>query len=254
MRYLITIALLAVAQIGIGQKSFTSTKVLKIAGQLQMPGSSGSNGCCVIHLAHRKQYAAAFAGNQMFPMAFFNDKDFQLRSDEDRVTEIDMRTMYVRNRKIYGVPYGGDGIYNLPEADGEAPQIVTSDLGLPFNSTGAYNDIAEELLFLEEGRVFYLNLKKTNNNLKEEDWEDIVNDGNHNITTLIVKAEKKKTLIGFLNIANNRVEWYNQKSKKKEEEWLLPKDLLLNNLFNFSYANGIVWIFDKAARTWLGFK
>ena len=62
-----------------------------------------------------------------------------------------------------------------------------------------------------------------------------------------------KSEIGLLNVVENQVELFNLEGLLTKV-LKLPQDALAYEMFNFSYCNGIYWLFDKENRKWVGYK
>jgi hypothetical protein len=238
---------------------------LKKVTELVMPGEEGSNGAAVVWHPVQKKYYAAFAGNAIFPMAVFDSKGKEI-SDGTLTTDYDLRGMWFnpKTKTIEANCYDTSGWIryqlNVKGIPG-SPVVFLSGMNQPSEqSVGAYNPKNSSMYFLTADGVSVYKLDGTNTStiaLKktaEEDdmiFDDDNEDYNHStvIYTGIPKAE-----LGILNMTDKTIDLFNSATGIYTSSWTLPEDVPVNPLFNFAYANGIVWLFDKSSRTWLGYK
>jgi hypothetical protein len=95
-------------------------------------------------------------------------------------------------------------------------------------------------------------------NFAEEDIENIEDDSNpekYNLTTVIYTGIVGKEF-ALLNVLDSKIELYNKKTGNKSGELVFPEEgtPILESMFNFSYTNGIYWLFSIDERKWVGFK
>lgn len=252
MRTLLVIATL-LWQTGWAQKQTTNTKQLKEAAQLVMPAWDGTNGIAVVYLPHLKQYVSGYGGNENFPLAYFNLNNPEPVGEEMRVTGIDLRTLFTKEKKLYGISNVGPGLYQLFDGYDTMPVRIQDELPLIGQKTGAYDPKNDAIIYLKEGMFAMLSLKKPNQLQDIVRWNSNYDKADYNNTTVVIKPGKKITHAGVLNVSKNTVEWYNLKNGNMEEEWQLPTDAPVKNWFNFSFANGMIWLFDTDAKTWKGY-
>jgi len=126
-------------------------------------------------------------------------------------------------------------------------------------SVGLFNDKLQKVYFLNNTALVKYDIKGQQLDSiqlfpkmvgDEEMGDGLSEDYNHTaIYTGILKAE-----IGLLNNTDKKIELFNLATGKPAATWQLPDDIPENTIFNFAYSNGIVWLFDKEARTWYGYK
>jgi hypothetical protein len=234
-----------------------------------MPGTRG--GAVVWHPVQKKYYAA-FAGNENYPMAVFNNTGKRLSGDE-LTCMADLRGLWYNTKlkKICGNGYNETGWFNYTlDVKGIPNELVVTTEGMNQpgkQSIGVYNPNSNMVYFLNGQHIEVYN----SNAMPEEDStirlypgisrkEAIVNtddasvlpeDYNNNelIYTGFPKAE-----FGLLNTNLKQVELYNRKTGLMTQKLKLPEDIELWTAFNFSYTNGIYWSFNQDTRIWTGYK
>lgn len=242
-----------------------TNRTLKKVMELQMPGDLGSNGTAVVWHPAQKKYYAAFAGNADFPLAIFDSKGKEI-SDGTLTTGYDLRGMWynAKTKMLEGNCYDDIGWvrYKL-NAKGlpETPEIFLPGMNQPAEqNVGQYDPKKNSVYFLGTDGVAIYNMDGTSSSTiflkKEADDDDMMFDDDnedYNKVTLIYTGIAKSEL-GILNITDKKVELYNVATGVLNGSWTLPEDAPVYSMFNFAYANGIVWLFDKDARKWLGYK
>lgn len=231
-----------------------TTKQLAQVLTLQMPEGNGSNGAAVAWHEKNSSYYAAFAGNAEFPIAQFDAKG-KLLSEAD--TKFDVRGLWYNANaaNIEGNAFAGEGIFSLilsNKGEVENARALLMSSNAPFdNACAVFDAKKKQILFFDgQGVVRYnekteqigkiLNLQKDENN-------------DYNSTSLIYTGIKKAE-IGLLNVTKKRIEFFDAKKGKLNAVWNLPESAVIEDMFNFAYANGIVWLFDKENRTWVGYR
>ncbi len=260
MRKYFLAALLFIAAINGAAQNRSLKKVL----ELVMPGDAGNNGASVVYHPLQKKYYCAFAGNATYPLAAFDGKG-KLLTPEDITTGFDVRGMWYnsKTKTIQANGYDDFGWTNLIIDKQGIPtgnEVFLAGLNQPdVQSVGIFNDKLQKVYFLKDISIVQYDLKGTELTTKQL-FPKIVGDeqmgeglpGDYNTTAIytgILKGE-----IGLLNNTNKTIELFNLATGKPSFTWQLPDDIPDNSLFNFAYANGMVWLFDKALRTWNGYK
>lgn len=253
---------------------------LKESMTLQMPRSAdsdmpGTRGASVAWHPVQKKYYAAMAGNAGFPFAIFNATG-KLLSSESLNCDEDTRGLWYNpvKKQIQGNAYsdGGWFVHKL-NANGmkTATEVFLEGMNQPNGQcVGAYNPLTKQVLFLDEGEVAKydastgqlvgtINIQwakaKTDDEEDEDDYdlEETDPEETYNYTTMICTGIKGKEL-GFLNIVNKEIELYNSETGALAAKLALPENSIVEPSFNFSYANGMYWLFDMKARTWTAYK
>ncbi|MEJ8844223.1 hypothetical protein WG954_17650 [Lacibacter sp. H375] len=230
----------------------------------------GANGASVAYNPKEKLYYAAQAGNAEFPLVIFNANG-KVVSAEDQKTLIDVRGLWYnpKTKKLEGNAYQEFGWFSYElNKDGLPEQLNKKKEGLyqpDQNSAGVLNTEDNEVLFLDglnivcystdgtdKRKSIQLHFGAINANdaatLSLADFEKTYN------TSSIIYTGMKGAEIGLLNITKKEIELYNIKSGYLSIVIKLPVRFELETRFNFSYSNGIYWVFDKQNRKWNGFR
>jgi hypothetical protein len=252
------------------------TRLLKKVMELKMPQTAedempGTRGASVAWHPIQKKYYAAMAGNSAYPLAVFNATGKRL-SDDDAACLMDVRGLWYNAAKkaINGNGYAENGwfVYNA-----DAKGMVT---GYDYlfdgqnqpgdQAVGALNSAKNCVQFLSGATVFYygvadaaakdsvmLHFGRTAKQGDAGDENAAVTPEDYNSTAVIYSGVAKAEL-GVLNVTEKQVELYNAKTGFLSQTLKLPADAPVDVSFNFSFANGIYWLFDQEARVWKGYK
>lgn len=270
--FLLITAFSLVSNLGMSQ----TTRTLKKTLELKMPRTAdddmpGKNGAAVVWHPLQKKYYAAMAGNTDFPLAIFDGAGKRI-SSEDLNTMFDLRGLWYNPQKkqLCGNGYGENGWFRyMLDAQGTATDVEVDISGMnqPGNqSVETYDPANNEVLFLNGNQVSrYSNVGSVNsqvnlrlgltrkNNTDEEFVPDSEIPEAYNSTTVIYTGIKGAEL-GVLNVDKKQIELYDSANGFLTTILKFPETAELNYSFNFSYCNGIYWIFDIEKRTWNGFR
>jgi hypothetical protein len=262
-------ASLAIAQ----QPKFQDTITLKKVMELKVVGEGGANGASVTWNPLLKKYYAGIAGNQGFPMTVFDINGKRL-SDTSVKTLIDLRGLWYNSRikLLQANAYSNFGWASYKLNPNGIPvsytQFFEGQNQPTDQSVGTYDGKNDVVYFLTDEDILgvasysmkdgaYLTTVSLHpGTILEEDIDEGLEIGaveNYNYTTLVYTG-KPTTEIGLLNIDLNQIELYNLANGLMSRVLLLPEGAPVNDIFNFSYCNGIYWLFDKDKRTWFGYK
>ncbi len=203
------------------------TVSLTSAISLQMPSGNGSNGAAVVYHSGTKEYHAAFAGNASFPYAIF-DKEGNRKSE--KTAEQDIRGMMLIKNEIQINPFSGS---NQPDP----------------NSVGTYSTKKKSIVFFDNGKLYYYKIGKTKISVVDLKLSNLKD---YNSTSLGYTSKKNMEIV-LLNVNKKRLEFYSEKSSKLTASIDLPKNIVVENMFNFSVTNNIAFFFNKKNRIWQGF-
>jgi hypothetical protein len=93
---------------------------------------------------------------------------------------------------------------------------------------------------------------------KDDDETDAALGGNYDVmddyNPSIVFTGTPGAEIGILNHTEKQIELYNLKDGHLVRKLSIPEEAPVESFLNFSYCNGIWWLFDRDARTWIGYK
>ncbi len=241
-------------------------KVMELKGR---PGAGTDGGGVVWHPGQRKYYAA-MAGQANFPLSVYDEKGMQLSGDR-LVTMTNLRGMWynpnTRTIQTNGFATFGWREYDL-DIDGipEGIKIIQEGQHQPGpDHVGTYNPAADVLYFLDTeegmrlaiysmktGNTRYnltLHLQKTSELISEDDDET---DDEYNHTNAVFTGIQNME-IALLNVTQKRIEFYKLNGLMTASR-ALPAETLTYSTFNFAFANGIFWLFNKAERQWDGYK
>jgi hypothetical protein len=256
------------------KKNNTGNKELKIISaekvmEMKIP-EGGANGAAVIYHPKEKLYYAAQAGNMNFPLVIFNE-DGDVVSGDEQATLIDVRGLWYnpKTKQLEGNGYKDFGwfAYDLDKKGlPEKINIKKEGSNQPDdNSAGVLNTDGNEVLFLDGLNVVCYSTDGSDKrksiqihfgamnagdatSLSQSDFEQTYN------TRSVIYTGIKNAEIGLLNIAKKQVELYDSKTGYMSQVIKLPIDFEMETYFNFSFSNGIYWVFDKQKRKWNGFK
>ena len=269
--FLVLIALIAFSLNSNAQTAQTLKKVL----ELTMPKTAddnmpGTRGASVVWHPIQKKYYAVFAGNQGYPLAVFDEKGKRLSGD-DLIAMMDTRGLWYDaiKKTVSGNAYNDNGWFTYKlDAKGIPTDVDVDFEGMhqpDAQSVGAYNPAIKKIMFLNDGYVHYYNMQGVKTDSLMINWGVKKSAGsqgggvdeeallNYNYTSLIYTGIKGQEL-GFLNSVDNKIELYDIQSGFLTKIVPLPDSAIPEASFNFSYANGIYWLFDIGNRTWIGYK
>ncbi len=248
-----------------------TSRSLKEVLRLEITEEGGANGAAVAWHPLQKKYYTAIAGNSEFPMVVFDAKGNKLFED-GLTTQYDVRGLWYnpfdKALQTNGYDDYGWGQYKLFEdgKPGEITDIYEGMLQPTEQAVGAYDAAKNMLYFLDEDgslaqynvktkefvQSVTLNLGKTKKNKDAEGTnEDVLE--SYNSTALIFTGIKGSE-IGVLNIDSREVELYNLADGYLVSKLKVPETQEVYTMFNFSYANGIYFFFDKENRVWKGYR
>lgn len=230
-------------------------------------GVHGTNGGSICWNPLNGKYYAAMAGNSDYTIALF-DKTGKCLTDTSTKTLVDVRGMWYNKLKkqICVNTYGNNGWYayhlnakGIPDKansfyNGEN-QGGDNGVGFSDGSTSVYfltDNMEENKLTISQCNLngdirgqIYLTL---NADLYGYDFEEL-----YNATTLIYTGQTNKEF-GLLNYDDKQIELYSKSTGNCTEILKLPEETELYGMFNFGFANGYYFLFNKDSREWKGYK
>jgi hypothetical protein len=240
---------------GFSQRKKDLTKVL----ELQMPQGGGANGAAVAWQPVFKYYYAAMAGNASFPFAIFNANGKQVNSKED-TCGADMRGLWYnpKTKRLEANLYPGEevitiGLKSTGLVSGKNTTLTKNQDQYEEQAVGNYDPISNMLVYLDGIDLVYVDpasdyecpgIKELPADLDEE---------NFNASTVIVTGGGNPQY-GLLDYQAKQIYLLDRKNLETEVILQLPASAPTYKLLNFSYANGIYWLFDKSTRKWIGYK
>lgn len=251
---------------------------------------SGSSSGSVVWHPVQKKYYAAMSGNKKFPIGVFDASGKRLSPDTLR-SLIDTRGLWYNpaTQSVQGNTFKDNGwfAYTL-NAKGIPSGVKTLFKGKnqpDENSVAAFDSKTKKVFFIDKDTVWSYSLSNPKiikkevviirpSSVQEEQVEkkdqddqddeiDIDDEDDdelseqkgpaYNYTTVIYTGIPKAE-IGILNVDDAQVELYDIRTGKITRILKFPGDIQLWDRFNFTYTNGMYWLFDTDTRTWKGYK
>ena len=249
------------AQLKSAPKKVLELKMPKTAGD-DMPGTRGAS---VVWHPVQKKYYAVMAGNAEYPLAVFDVAGKRLSGDDLKAMNDSRGLWYNPDAKeIQGNGYAETGWYKyILDYKGipESSSITIEGSHQPTEQcVGTFNPVRKEVMFLKENIVSLyspngvLSPEYIEINLGKKKAEDDPGISEEYNNTTVIYTGMKNAELGFLNVEKKQVELYDLVSGFLMQKIKLPEDVPAEYSFNFSYANGIYWLFDIKARTWYGYR
>ncbi len=253
---------------GGGKKGFQTVTASKIL-QIKIP-EGGANAAAVVYHPKEKLYYAAQCGNESFPLVIF-DADGTIVSGAEQATLIDIRGLWYNpdTRKISGNGYKEFGWFTYELDRKGLPETIDVFKKGRYqpddHSPGVLNTDDNEVLFLDglnivcyttEGVAKRKTIQIHIGSKNEEEGSGIsatMFEENYNTRSLIYTGDAGAE-IGLLNATKKQVELYNIKTGYMTKVVKLSLNFKPETYFNFSYANGIYWFFNKETRYWHGLR
>jgi hypothetical protein len=252
------------------QKQPAKTKALKPFLVLKINREGGANGANIAWHPGQKKYYAAMAGNSEFPMEVF-DATGKMVSPDSLQTMFDVRGLWY-NPNAKTLQANGYDNYGWSEYKLDAKGIPVSSRKLSVltsqpdpQSVGAFDPKNNLVYFYDYGfaGVEQHNMKTSaadttiilhlNARTKDEIVPTTEMKDNYNENAIAFTGIPKKE-IGVLNATERQIELYNLANGLMTEWMKLPDDAPVEHSLNFSYCNGIYWLFNKTDREWHGYK
>jgi len=245
---------------------------LKQVIKLEIPREGGANGASVAWHPTEKKYYAAVAGNTSYCLGVYDSKGNRL-SPKEQETMFDVRGLWynpsTKTLQMNGYKEFGWAEYKL-NSKGLPVSVTVLRKGLnqpTEQSAGAFNSKENLIYFISEfGEVESYDAKTgrdmerielkigygKNETPEYEDYEAIFN-AFYNTTSIIYTGIKGAEL-GLWEVGSNAIELYNISTGYLTRTLRLPEGVPTFQWLNFSYANGIYFLFNKETRTWHGYK
>ena len=248
---------------GATDRTLTKTLTFKIDRK------GGANGAAVAWHPKQKKYYAAMAGNVSFPLMVF-DGNGKLLSDTSLKAMFDVRGLWYNAQAdaLQGNGYNDFGwTQYLLDTKGipmGVKPLYTGMMQPDEQSVGAFVSKDNAVYFFDAKNFTLIMYKMADGNNAENDitihpgkrtkpdidieTEDL--EGNYNSNAIVYNGAE----IGLLNIVDKQIELYSLATGLMQAVLKLPDGAPVNETLNFSYSNGIYWLFDKDNRTWIGYK
>lgn len=243
--------ILAVVSIFAASGIFAQTLTKSI--ELKYKQTEGTNGCSVAYNPKTKLYYAVIAGNKSYPLEAFNVHGVNMH---EALAGYDSRGLWYnkKTKSLQGISQGA-GLCEIALDKSGYPGTVStlssSSLQPGNQSVGAYDSKKKKVVFYYDGVLHLYNI--SNLTQKQTLRLELTTDkDNINPTSVIYTGVKNKEF-GLLDHKNKRVLVFNRKGQQTGS-YQLPSSAIASSWFWFSYANGLVFLYDKETRTWTGYK
>lgn len=229
---------------------FAQTSLIKsITLKYTMDG--GTNGCAVTYNPDKKLYYASIAGNEAYPLETFDEHGSSKHTNK---VGFDSRGLWYNpgTNQLEGNAQGR-GIYAI-NLDGNGYPKSSSALSLdPVQpvpqSVGVLDEKKKMIVFYGAGSLHFFKAKDGTSAGKV--FLKLSNEDDINATTVIYTGIKKKEY-GLLNHKTKQVLTFDRKGRQTGI-YQLPSNAVTHNVFRFSYANNLVFLYDANSRTWTGY-
>jgi hypothetical protein len=267
---------------------------LKAVMTLQIPSApdgsyDGSSSSSVVWHPVQKKYYAAMCGNRKFPMGVFDASGKRLSPDTLKA-HIDIRGLWYNpaTQSVQGNTFKDIGWFAYTfNAKGIPTGVKTMFKGKnqpDDNSVGTFDNKTKKVFFIDKDTVWSYNLsnpkiikkevviirpssvqedqvdqkdQKSQEGMEDRDEQDeALTEPKvpiYNYTTVIYTGIPKAE-IGILNVDDAQVELYNIKTGIMTNVLKFPEGVQVSDRFNFTYTNGIYWLFGGKTKTWTGYK
>lgn len=219
-----------------------------------MKQGDGANGVAVVYIPQKEIYYCAIAGNASFPLEVFSTAGENVYAG---AVGFDARGLWYheKNNTLEGNAYDGTGIYSIPlERSGlprQAADYLYPGAQPDAQAVGVYAD--GTILYLDKTNTQIVGYKRTTGkqgkalklNGCPADYENICN--------AMIFTGQKGYEYGIYDYAEAKVYFFDKKGKYTATS-ILGEEAPYNELFNFSYANGYVFLFDTGMKEWFGYK
>lgn len=231
------------------------TKTLELKYEL----TNGNNGMAVAYNPKKKLYYAVSGGNESYPLGVFGGKGERVAGNRANAdfrglwwnTELNRLegNTYRRSNKptILSVTIDDKGYFT-----GENITVTEKNIQPNIQACGVYDFKNKLILFYSYGKVYKVkrsSLEKIGN-IK---LELPVDEDNISPYSIIYTGFPKKD-VGVFDFENKKVYLFDSNTGQHTFTVNLPSESKTYSTFNFSYANGYVWLYNKDTKTWTGHK
>lgn len=226
--------------------------------KLKIEQYEGTNGASVVYNPEKQLYYTVFAGNATYPLETFDKNGNNLFQ---KVAGADMRGMWW-NPKTHGLEgncYADGGIVSIGIneyglAEGYEGTILYGSYNQPSeNAAGVFDPKAKEILYFDGGIIWghsRKNGKLTKTLIVPFLPVDIAN---INWSSMVFTGVPTMEY-GLLDYVEKKIYLFDKKSWDNTGTVTLPVGTKVYDKFNFSYANGFVFLFDQDEREWTGYR
>lgn len=238
-----------------GAKASLALKLVMTSGEGKE--GDGSNGASVAYHQDQKKWYALFAGNDYFPLCVFDEGGKNISGYVK--AGYDARGFWYnsKTKMLEGNGFDEAGILQFPlNAEGIPERPITVFEGgthqADANSMGAYDNKNDEIIYYFDGEIHRFD-RKSGEKVGTWTFKAPLNPYDINESCVIYTGYKKGE-IGLLDYHAKKILLFDKNVGTQTGSIELPKDAPTENRFNFAFANGLIWLFDKENRTWMGYK
>jgi hypothetical protein len=218
----------------------------------------GSNGTAVVFNPEEQFYYTVFAGNADYPLETFTrfgNNIYQANAGND------IRGMWwnPKAKALEANCYDDGGIISIGLTEegyaGTSNTVIFDGADYQPNehAVGVFDPVKKEILYYSDGFVMGYS-RKSGKPTKTFIFLLLpVEVSDMNWSTLIYTGVKGMEL-GLLDYASKKVYLFDRSSGLQTGTVELPKTAVTYDRFNFSYANGNIFLFDQDERTWTGYR
>ncbi len=219
--------------------------------------SDGTNACAVAWNPDSRIYITVIAGNESFPLEGFNTSAEMVFSAQ---AKFDYRGLWynpaTKQMEGNGAGEAGWTAFSL-NANNTPSSNMTLFVGQhqpDFQSVGAYNIDKKQVAFLNpDFTTIQLYSRERPKKIKKINlkWGDVSTFGLNSNSLGYTGAKGFEYVL--LDYVAGKLIFFNTKGVISATRDI-PEDAPLNDSFAFSFTNGHAFFYDKAARTWYGYK
>lgn len=212
----------------------------------------GNNASAVVWVPEHNVYLAAYAGNASFPLEGF-------RSTGNNVfvglTDLDLRGMWYDAKKdrLYANAAGEEGWYFVDLGEKGKPdgywQLVCEGQNQP-DFQSVLTSTGKVVVGYADGSFYFYNAK---NGKAKKSVELSGYVGSSLNSTTVGYTGNAKYPLALLDAAEGYIVYYNMKGESLGKT-VLPDDAVTSDMFRFSFANGLAWLYDGETRSWTSYK
>ena len=230
-----------------------------VAGlKLKIEQYDGNNGAAVVFNPEEQLYYTVFAGNADYPLETFDRSGNNVYQSTPR---IDMRGMWWNPKAgaLEGNCYQDGGIVSF--AMTEEGYAIAMDQTIFYgaehqpddNSVGVFDSKAKEILYFSIGAVVGFSRKSGKMgktyvipylpvDLENINWNSMIFTGVEGME------------YGLLDFVEKKVYLFDKKTWYQTGTVNLPKSVPTYEGYNFSFANGSIFLYNKDNREWVGYR
>jgi hypothetical protein len=261
MRTLLAVMIFAISlTISLAEGNLKNVNTSPKAGiKLKIMGEDGTNGSAVAWHPTTKLYYTIIAGNEDFPLEVFDESGKHVQSS---TTMADMRGLWFND--VYEVIEGNTyEFHNIVSYDIDEDGLMYGDAPYEELYELPVHDHPQSVLCLNtrDGVYAWFDTEYTTLQLIDMESGDELDVIELDLSTPLTKLNKTTVIYtgvegaeyGLLNFEDKEIYLIDDDNGQVTKTIKLPKSQPTYKTFNFSFANGNIWLFDTDARVWTGY-